>query len=106
MGASNVIRPSSTSIIAASDVTGLVMDARRKIVSGVASMLLPAALLPNASRYKRSQALATEATTHGTSPRVTHVLRKSEIVCRPGIIYNWNDDRTMNSPPLILKKLR
>src|SRR5947208_16723978 len=102
MGASNVIRPSSTSIIAASDVTGLVMDARRKIVSGVASMLLPTALLPNASRYKRSPALATEATTHGTSPRVTHVLRKSEIGCRPRIIY-LEDDTTMNSTPLILK---
>ncbi len=80
MGASSDSSPDSTSCMAATAVTGLVIDAILKIVSSVMSTSSPTRALPNAPAYRISSAFATIATTPGTRPSSTAVARIWSIV--------------------------
>ena len=75
--------PSSTSIMMATDVTGLVIDAMLKIVSFAIGVLLIVRLFPKASWYRTPSFPTTTTTTPGTSPRSVTVLRKVERAAAP-----------------------
>ena len=67
MGSSSAIRPSWTSVSAATAVTGLVMDVMRKMASGWIGSLPPAAALPTASMWTSPPRLRASARP-GTCP--------------------------------------
>ncbi len=76
------IRPSSTSIIAATDVNGLVIEYRRKIASVVIGAFACGSRWPKASKYATLPRRATSATAPGyrpfaISPLTTSVTRAS-----------------------------
>src|SRR4051812_1095030 len=75
--------PSSTSIITATDVIGLVIDAMLKIVSFVIGVRSSVLLTPNASLYRTPSLSTTATTTPGTSPRSVAVLRNEERAAAP-----------------------
>src|SRR6478736_9704434 len=78
-----VNRPSSISIMIATEVIGLVIDAMLKIVSLAMGRLPSVRLRPKASWYKTPSLLTTATTIPGTSDRSVALLRKVDRAAVP-----------------------
>src|SRR5690348_16145346 len=82
-GSSSLSLPSSTSIMMATDVTGLVIEAMLKIAFVGIAMLCATSSLPAAPSKSTASGLTTSATTPGASPRATAWLNWRESAALP-----------------------